>query len=428
MNSIYDIAIVGGGPAGMMAGIAAKEDKPARNASRVRLGVAGGVCLLERNKSLGVKLLLTGNGRCNLTTSKTISEIVKAFGSKGAFLYSALSRFSNIDLMNFFKAKGVALKEERGQRIFPANDKAISILNVLKTELTREGIEIIYQFKVVKIEKQENYFKIFGDKRQTILAQKVIIATGGKSYPETGSTGDGYQFAKSLGHRISPLKPAMVPLFVKDEEIRSLAGLDLENVRLTILANSKPSISIFGDLLFTHQGISGPIVLTISRDVYDLFMGSYEVIASIDLKPALDKEKLRQRINRDVLTFAKKEYQSLLAELLPKSLISYAIKRTQIDEHKRNGNLTKEEKDRLLDFLKNFNFIIDGVAPIEEGIITSGGVRIEEIDQRTMESKIVKGLYFAGEMIELEGPTGGFNLTKAFSTGWLAGKSASSSS
>lgn len=414
---VYDIAIIGGGPAGMMAGVAAGGNN-AGNKNRV--------CLLEKNKTLGVKLLLTGKGRCNLTTSKTIHEIIKAFGQRGAFFYSALSRFSNIDLMDFFKARGVTLKEERGQRIFPANDKAVSILSALKTDLLKKGTEIIYEFKTVKIEKQESSFKIYNDKGQAILAKRLILATGGKSYPETGSTGEGYQFAKSFGHRILPLKPALAPLYVKDEEIRQLAGLDLDNVNLTVRIDNQLKEAAFGDLIFTHQGISGPIVFQLTTKIYDLLRNKKEVWVSIDLKPALDLESLQKRINREVISLAKKEYQSLLAELLPKSLISYATKQTQIEKHKRNGNLTREEKDRLAQFLKNFTFKIDGVAPIEEGIVTAGGIEIDEIDQRTMESKIVEGLYFAGEIIGLDGPTGGFNLTKAFCTGWLAGKSASS--
>lgn len=413
----FDIAVIGGGSAGMMAGIAAGEDK-VRDTPGIR------VCLLERNDNLGIKLLLTGNGRCNLTTTKSIKEIVTGFGPKGSFLYSSLSKFSNLDLINFFEARGIKTKVERDQRVFPADDKAVSILNCLKNELKNNKVKVIFNFRTVKIEKQKDYFKIFSGSGQSLYSRKVIIATGGKSYPETGSTGDGYLLAKNLGHKISPLKPALVPLFVKNEEIRSLAGLDLDNVNLTVMADGKPWKKIFGDVLFTHQGISGPIVLSVSRDIYDLFKSNKGVTASLDLKPALNKEKLRQRINRDVLILAKKEFQTLLAGLLPNSLIPYVLERLRIERHKRNGNLTKEEKDRLTDFLKNFTFKIDGVAPIEVGIVTAGGVKIEEIDQRTMESKIIPGLYFAGEIIGLDGPTGGFNLTKAFSTGWVAGKSA----
>lgn len=428
---IYDLAIVGGGPAGIMAGIAAQadraRDRPARQQPKLQ-AMAGGdrvkVCLLERNKSLGVKLLLTGKGRCNLTTSKTVLEIVKAFGPKGGFFHSALARFSNKDLINFFEGRGLVLKIERGQRVFPADDKAGSVLNILRNELFKSSAEVIFNFRVLKIKKEGNFFKIFGNNEQILLAKKIILATGGKSYPETGSTGDGYQFAKSFGHKISPLKPALAPLFVKNERIRGLAGLDLDNVDLTVLADKEPVATFFGDLLFTHQGISGPVVLELATKIYDLLQEKKEVFVSIDLKPSLDKEKLKLRINRDILQLAKKEYQTLLAGLLPKSLIPYFMEETKINEHRKNGSLSKEEKERLANLLKNFTFKIDGVAPIEQGIVTAGGVEVDEINQRTMESKIVPGLYFAGEIIGLTGPTGGFNLTKAFSTGWLAGKSA----
>lgn len=382
------------------------------------------VCLLERNKDLGAKLLLTGKGRCNLTTTKSLEEIVGEFGPKGKFLYSAFSEFSNLDLISFFESKGVKTKIERDQRVFPKDDRSISILNCLKGELRKNKVKIVYGFRTVKIENQNNYFKIFSETGQTVFSEKVIIATGGKSYPETGSTGDGYLLAKNLGHKISPLRPALVPLFVKDQDIRNLAGLSLKNINLTILADSQPEANIFGEMLFTHQGISGPVVLNISKIVYQFFEKKKKIIASIDLKPALDSQKLKNRINRDVLTMAKKEYQTLLSGLLPQLLVPLVVKRTGIDKHEKVGSLSKEEKEKLVNFLKNFSFIVDGVAPIEVAIVTSGGVEIDQVDQRTMESKIVSGLYFAGEIIGLDGPTGGFNLTKAFCTGWVAGKSA----
>lgn len=414
METIYDVAVIGGGPAGMMAAIAAAEERKK-------------VCLLERNEGLGAKLLLTGKGRCNLTTTKSINEIVANFGPRGKFLRSALSKFSNLDLVNFFEERGIKTKVERDERVFPQDDQAISVLNCLKKELEKNRVQIIFKFRTIKLKKQEEVFKIFSDNSQTLFSKKVIIATGGKSYPETGSTGDGYRLAKDFGHRISPLKPALTPLFVKDEEIRKLAGLDLNNINLTVIAGGLSVGSVFGDMIFTHQGVSGPIILSESKKIYELISERKEVFVSIDLKPALDREKLKNRINRDVLTMARKEYQTLLAGLLPQSLIPLAVKKTKIDEHKKIGDLRRGEKEKLIDFLKNFSFKIDGVAPIEVSIVTAGGVEIDEINQSTMESKIISGLYFVGEIIGLDGPTGGFNLTKAFSTGWIAGKSAGGS-
>lgn len=410
-TNYYEVAVIGGGPAGMMAAIAAA-------------GEGKKVCLLERNNSLGAKLLLTGKGRCNLTTTKSINEIVTNFGPRGNFLRSVLAKFSNLDLINFFEERGVKTKVERDERVFPQDDQSISILNCLKEELRKNKVEIIFGFRTVKIKNQEMNFKIFSDNSQMLFSKKVIITTGGKSYPETGSTGDGYLFAKNLGHKILPLKPALAPLLIKDPEIRSLAGLTLKNVKLTVLSEGHPVTELFGEILFTHQGISGPIVLSLSKAIFELFEKKLKVTASIDLKPALDRQKLQARVNRDVLAIGKKEYQTLLSGLLPQSLIPLIIQRTKIDKHKKIGDLRKEEKEKLIDLLKNFSFVIDGVAPIEAGIVTAGGVEIDEIKQLTMESKIIPGLYFAGEIVGLDGPTGGFNLTKAFATGWVAGKSA----
>lgn len=412
MANTYQLAVIGGGPAGMMAAISAGI-------------ISSNLCLLERNASLGKKLLLTGKERCNFTTANSIREMVEAFGlPKGKFLMSALTQFSNEDLINFFQSRGVAYVIERGNRIFPKDGRAISILNTLETEIARNKTPIILNFRVVKIAKKQTHFRIISDQGEVILSQKVIIATGGKTYPSTGSTGDGYALAKSLGHKVNPLKPALVPLVVKDPNIRNLAGLSLKNVKLSILVNEGQLLEIFGEMLFTHFGLSGPIVLTISKKVGELIERKKKISVSIDLKPALDKQKLQKRIQREMETIGKKEYKTLLEELLPQSLIPLTISRTQIDQHRKIGSLTKGEKSRLVDFLKDFSFKIDSTLPIERGIITSGGIEINEINSKTMESKIVPGLYFAGEIIGIDGPTGGYNLQKAFSTGYVAGKSA----
>lgn len=409
----YDIAIIGAGPAGMMAGISAKHS-------------SNKVCLLEKNHSPGKKLLISGKGRCNVSTSKDISEIVSAFGKNGKFLYGALTRFSNTDVINFFETRGVKLKEERGMRMFPVSDRSESILNCLLAELNMKGVDIIYDFPVDRVTKNGNVFQISFN-NNSITCNKLVIATGGKSYPETGSTGDGYIFAKSLGHTIIAPIPALTPLIVSDKDLWSLAGLSLKNVVLSFFVNGKEFSREFGEMLFTHQGISGPIVLKLSRGVYEQMALDKQVWANIDLKPKLDEKLIRQRIHKELIDTPKKEYQSLLKTLLPKLLISYAIKITGIDKHKQSSTLSKQEITNLVNFLKYFRFQITGVESIKRAIVTHGGVPIGEINSSSMMSNIVENLYFAGEIICLDGPTGGFNMQKAFSTGYVAGTSASKS-
>ncbi len=411
MNNIFDVAIIGGGPAGMMAGISAKNNR-------------NKVCILEKNSSLGRKLLLTGKGRCNFTTSKEVSGIIGAFGRQGRFLYGALTKFSNKDLISFFEKRNVKTKIERGSRVFPESNKSITILRCLEDELREKEVNLFFNFNVKTIVQKANYFYI-STRLRTIKTNKIIIATGGKSYPETGSTGDGYKFAEILGHKIIEVKPALVGLVVENKSINSLAGLSLKNINIHFLINGKPFIKEFGEMLFTHIGISGPCVLKASKDVYENLRKQKEVSAKIDLKPRLDQKKLKQRIHREISKSPKKEYQSLLKTLLPRLLINYAIYKTNIDKHKQASQLNRTEIKKLIEFLKDFRFKIHAVEPLKKAIITNGGIDIDEIDSRNMESKKVRNLFFAGEIISLVGPTGGYNLQKAFSTGWLAGKSAS---
>ncbi|PIS08984.1 aminoacetone oxidase family FAD-binding enzyme [Candidatus Beckwithbacteria bacterium CG10_big_fil_rev_8_21_14_0_10_34_10] len=409
MNNVFEVAIIGGGPAGMMAGIEAKTSK-------------NKVIILEKNQSLGKKLLLTGKGRCNLTTSKEIPQIIDAFGKKGKFLYGALTRFSNQNLRQFFEEKGVKLKVERGGRVFPQSDKSKTILNCFEKELKKKKVKINFEFKVKKVIVKDNLFKLI-NQEETILAKKLIIATGGKSYPQTGSTGDGYLFAQALGHKIIRPEPALVPLIVNDKEINSLAGLSLKNINLSFFCEDKVFLKEFGEMLFTHQGISGPIVLEFSKEVYKKLNKGKKILAQIDLKPALEKSVLKKRIHREIEKMPKKEYQNLLRVLLPRLLIEYVLKITEVDKHLKNACLTEIQISNLINFLKDFRFEITGVMPLKTAIVTSGGIDINEINSKTMESKIVPNLFFAGEIIALDGPTGGYNLQKAFSTGWLAGKS-----
>ena len=409
MNNVFETAIIGGGPAGIMAGINAKTNQ-------------NSVVILEKNQSLGKKLLLTGKGRCNLTTAKEVSQIIDAFGKKGKFLYGALTRFSNKNLMQFFEKKGIKLKVERGERVFPQSNKSITILNCLKKELEKNNIQIYFEFNVNKVTLKNNLFNLVS-KKESILAKKLIIATGGQSYPQTGSTGDGYKFAQSLGHKIIKPHPALVPLIVADKNITSLAGLSLKNVVLQLSTENKIFSKKFGEMLFTHQGISGPIVLESSKEVYKQLNKRKRVLAKIDLKPSLNKNVLKKRIHREIHKIPKKEYKNLLKLLLPRLLISAALKITKIDKHKKNADLTGIQINNLINFLKDFNFEITKVMPLKMAIVTSGGVDINEINSKTMESKIIPNLFFAGEIIALDGPTGGYNLQKAFSTGWVAGKS-----
>lgn len=411
MNNIFDIAIVGAGPAGIMAAISAKNSN-------------NKVCILEKNYSPGKKLLISGKGRCNVTTSKDTHDIVKAFGKEGKFLYSVLTQYSNQDVMQFFEERGVKLKVERGNRVFPVTNTSITILNCLVNELKKKNIDIYYNFDVKKVSKNNNHFQITS-KKGIITAKKLIISTGGKSYPKTGSTGDGYIFAKMFGHTIVSPIPALVPLIVNNNDINSLAGLSLKNVELSFLSKNEIFSEEFGEMLFTHIGISGPIVLKLSKGVYQQLEEGNRVFANIDLKPKLNEIILRKRIIREIQTAPKKEYQSLLGTLLPKLLISYAIKITGINKHQQSSTLTKEQISSLVTFLKKFNFEINGVESINNAIVTHGGIDIREIERKTMESKIISGLFFAGEIICLDGITGGFNMQKAFSTGFVAGRSAS---
>lgn len=407
---VRDVVVIGGGPAGMMAGISAGQRKIK-------------VTLLERNGSLGRKLLLTGKGRCNLTNNTSIPKLVEAFGKKGGFLYSALTKFSNQDLISFFEEGGVETKVERGQRVFPKSNKSQTILDCLSKELKKSNVELVYNYRVTRIKREAGGFTIFNEKKKTIRAKRIVLATGGKSYPQTGSTGDGYRLAKNLGHQITPLKPALTGLIVKDKTIRGLAGLSLKNVQLSFKTGDKVLISLFGEMLFTHQGISGPIVLESSKTVYEALAKKEKVGAFLDLKTALDENQLKERIFREIHKMPKKQFKGLLRTLLPLLLIPFTSQTIGIDEKTINAHLTTEEVQRLINFLKEFSFSIDATAPFSTAIVTSGGVAVDQIDSRSMESKIVPNLYFSGEVIALDGPTGGYNLQKAFSTGWLSGLS-----
>lgn len=424
-NKKMKVVVIGGGPAGIMAALHAKK-------------LGDEVVLLEKMNSLGKKLLITGKGRCNITSSIPIEDFIQNVPGNGMFLYSSFSKFTNNDIINLLKSQGLEVKEERGHRIFPVTDNARDVLNVFLKLLQKEKVEIKTNTKVEKIVVKEG--KVIGvqylflnseNSMQFIEADKVILATGGKSYSVTGSTGDGYVLAKQLGHTITKIQPSLVPLTVDKTSLnicKGLQGLSLKNVSIKIIDNLKNKIIYedFGEMLFTHFGVSGPIILSGSahllryNNVENLLkQGNIKLI--IDLKPALTEEKLEERILRDFEKEKNKEFKNSLDDLLPKKMIGTIVKLSEIEENKKVNSITKQERLKLLNLLKNFEITIEGFRPIEEAIITSGGISIKEINPKTMESKIVSGLYFAGEIIDVDAYTGGFNLQIAYSTGYVAG-------
>ncbi len=399
------IAIIGGGAAGMMAALSAYESGHRPE-------------IFEKNKMLGRKLRITGKGRCNITNSGSVRELIEAFGENGLFLHGIFSRFDNEDLMDLLENMGVPLKVERGGRVFPESDEALDVVKAFEKKLKLYQIPIHFQSPVEGITKEGEGFLI-KSMGQTQSFDAVIIATGGLSYPLTGSTGDGYQMARTLGLRVTPLKPALVPLHIEDKDLKLLQGLSLKNVTLTIKDQDHQVIGEeFGEMLFTHFGISGPIVLTLSGGIEK----GKKYQGTIDLKPALDMDKLDQRILRDFEKYHNKQFKNGLSELLPKSLIPLIIERSKISEDKAIHQITKEERKRLLQTIKELTFTITGTGDIDEAIITKGGIDLKEINPKTMESKKVKGLYFAGEVLDMDGVTGGFNLQGAFSSGYVAGQ------
>lgn len=387
------------------------------------------VTILEKMNSCGRKLLITGKGRCNITSSLNIDEFIKNIPGNGKFLYSAFQNFTNEDIIKLLQKEGVSVKNERGNRIFPISDKSQDVLNALLRTLNKLNVTIKTNTKVSKIIVENNIVKGVETNNEKIYADKVIIATGGKSYPATGSTGDGYEFAKSTGHEVTQIKGSLVPLETYEVNLyKTLQGLSLKNVSIKIkdMEKSKVIYEDFGEMIFTHFGISGPIILSSSsillryKNIENLLKNK-NVKAYIDLKPALTEEQLDLRIRRDFEEIKNKQYKNSLDKLLPQKIISTIIEKTKIDENKKVNEITKEERTRIVKVLKNFEITIKQFRPVEEAIITAGGVCVKQINPKTMESKIVNGLYFAGEIIDVDAYTGGFNLQIAYSTGYTAG-------
>lgn len=460
------VVIIGGGPAGMLAAISS-----ARNGNKVTI--------LEKMDMLGKKILVTGKGRCNITSSLPIDDFIKNIPGNGMFMYSSFSNFDNQDILNILKNEGVETKIERGNRIFPVSDKADDVRKALIRVVKKLGVNIILNAKVkeILVKEEEDFIlkekeqkdislkkecdevknkkmdgdnntknniidkigkKVYGvraiinGKEETILADKVILATGGKSYPGTGSTGDGYELAQNVGHSITKIRPSLVPLTVKDNSslklCQKMQGLSLRNVSIKFIDtnNNKVVYEDFGEMLFTHFGVSGPVILSASAHLLrykniDELLKAGKIILSIDLKPALSKEKLDERVLRDFKEEKNKEFKNSLDKLLPKKMIDVVIQLSEINPEKRVNEITKSERENLVKVLKGLEIEISGFRPIEEAIITSGGINIKEINPKTMESKLVHGLFFAGEIIDVDAYTGGFNLQIAYSTGYTAG-------
>ncbi len=401
------IVVIGGGAAGLMAAITAAE----RGAS---------VTLIEKNSDVGKKIRITGKGRCNVTNACFTEEIFGNIPTNHNFLYSAIYNFTNYDTMDFFENCGVALKEERGQRVFPVSDKASDIVSALKKRAIESGVRIVFD-RVTEITTDEDNVSSVKCEKGTYFADSVILATGGKSYPLTGSNGDGYVIAEKLGHTISKIKPALVPVETM-EDTSHLMGLSLKNISVTVYdKNGKKKFSDFGEMLFTHFGMTGPVILSSSSHMGENPEG-FRV--EIDLKPALDESALDKRILRDFEKYHNRNFENSLSDLLPNKMIDYIVMRSGIDRYKKVNSITKEERRNLLAALKNLSFTVKKYRPVDEAIVTSGGINVKEINASTMESRRVKGLFFAGEVIDVDAYTGGFNLQIAFSTGHLAGEKA----
>ena len=420
------VCVVGGGAAGLMAAITASQN-------------GADVTLYEKNKSqkvmeserfydnayLGKKLLITGKGRCNVTNDCTLDEFLKNTPVGGKFMYASFNSYTPQDVMDFFIKGGTPLKVERGNRVFPVSDKSIDILRVLKHKLFENNVKVVNK-KVLSVNSENGVFKsVTIDGENDINYDRCIIATGGASYPQTGSDGDGYRFAESLGHTVKEIKPSLVPLVSHDKACRDMMGLSLRNVTLSVVDNKKKKV-IFkeqGEMLFTHFGMSGPLVLSASSHMRDMEEGRYTVC--IDLKPSLDEKTLDSRLLSDFSKYINKNMDNAMSDLLPSKMIVPFLNKCGIRKEQKPNSLTKEERRCILETLKNFRIDIHSFRPVDEAIVTSGGVDTKEINPSTMESKLVSGLYFAGEVIDVDAYTGGFNLQIAFSTAHLAGMSAS---
>ena len=417
-SDICDVAVVGAGAAGAMAAIRAGELKK-------------NVILIERNALIGRKIFLTGKGRCNLTNTAPVDTFIEKFGRQGPFLRTAFFVFFNQELMDFFKSNGLALKEERQGRVFPEDDRAGSVVKVLEKALSDNNVRIRYDSRLMELKREGGFFRLVLGDNGGIVAKKVILATGGASYKATGSTGDGFRIAKTMGHTFAALKPGLVPLTTKESWVKDLQGLTLKNIRVTFeyeknLPHRQAGkiVSEIGELLFTHFGVSGPLVLDLSNEIIELLWDKNQVGMLIDLKPGLTIEQLDNKLLREIETHGSINIKNMLKEMLPLKLAPVFINLLKLDGAKRINQLAQKERQAIISLLKGFKLTISGSLPLEDAMVTLGGIPAKEINPRTMESKLVPGLYFAGEIIDAHAQSGGYNLQQAFSTGYLAGEKA----
>lgn len=413
------IFVIGGGASGMIAAIAAARNSSPLNEYKV--------IIFEKNEKLGKKLFITGKGRCNLTNACDRDTFFENVMSNPKFLYKAYNQLSSHDVIDFFEKLGLKTITERGNRVFPLSERSSDLIATLKNELDRLGVDIRYRAEVVDILTVNGSFQGIKLKNndEILYGDAVIIATGGISYPLTGSTGDGYEFAKKAGHTITDLYPSLVPLYVSEPYVKELMGLSLKNISISVKSGQKEIYKDFGELLFTHFGLSGPVILSASRHIIPYIKNKDTITVSIDLKPALSYQQLDVRVLRDFDEFKNKQYKNSLSQLLPNKLIDVIIPLSSISSEKQVNSITKEERLRLVHLLKNLTFTVTKLAPYNQAVITKGGIDIKGINPSTMESKLIKNMYFVGEVLDLDALTGGFNLQIAWSTGYLAGASVS---
>lgn len=403
------VVIIGGGAAGLMAAVIAGRE-------------GAQVTLLEKMNYLGKKMGITGKGRCNVTNAAPMSEFIKNTPGNGKFLYGAYERFSNQDLLQLLNEAGLETKVERGGRVFPASDSALDVRNTFMRLLKSYGVDVHLEEGAQEIIVEDGRVAAVKTKNEIYPADAVLIATGGKSYPATGSTGDGYNLANKLGHKVTDIRPSLVPIVTEEVWVKDLMGLSLRNVELSVVAKNKVQAKMFGEMMFTHFGITGPIVLSLSHTVGKLMRKKNigTIGLDINLKPALSVEKLDKRIQKDFELYSKKQLINGLKDLLPQRLIPLVIQLADLDPHKPINQISKAERDSLVYILQHLPLTVKGLRPVEEAIVTAGGLSIKEFNPKTMESKLVPGLYGAGEVLDIDAFTGGYNLQAAFSTGYVA--------
>ena len=411
----FDVIVIGGGASGLIAAGRASE-------------TGKKVLLLEKKERIGRKLLITGKGRCNITNKSPISEYFKCIYPKPRFLKHAFSTFFSDEIIELLEQQGVETTIERGNRVFPVSNSAADVVNALLKWVKSNNVEIRLNSNVEKILTENGIvtgvvIKIQNEseKETEIFASKVILCAGGSSYPATGSNGDGFKLSKKAGHTITQIRPALVPLETETKAVKDLFGLSLKNVKAIVWVNNKKQNELFGEMIFTHFGLSGPIILSLSRFIVDEILKNNEVYISIDLKPALDEQKLDTRLLRDLNENGKKQLGNILKQWLPAKMIPYFINKLELDRNKECHQVNAKERKKIRALMKNLKFKITGYRPFKEAIVTAGGISTNEINPKTLESKLIKNLHFAGEVIDIDADTGGYNLQIAFSTGWLAG-------